>query len=227
MRAMDYWIDKYDLFNNLYDLLGIETDIIPIIYGIPTEALSWEIIITTITIVLILSSILDGILTISTLHMSSEAVKGNDPNLKISLSYALSSILRFITAGFAILTFFGIFAGSIVLFSVIMETYSLELGLIGIFLVSIIILIVSYLGSPFAIIMVVEDIGFGQSISKAFVFSRRRLWTYLGLIILIGIIASTISLVPYLGWILTSIPAVIGNLAIIDLYIEYTKDITF
>ena len=224
MRIMDYWLDKYNFIERIYEWLGIDTNIIPIVYRAPGEALTWETAMGIVFLIVFLSSILDGILSISGLHISSEIVKGNETSLKNSLSYAISRFIRFFLAGLAILIFFGSFFGIVAFLAVVMEAQSLEIGVIALLVVSLAIVVVSILGSPFAVIMVADDIGFSEAISKAFTFSRKRIWTYLGLLILIGVVVSVLSVVPYVGWIIITIPSVVGNLAIIDLYLEYKKD---
>lgn len=224
MRVLDYWLDKYNFFERLYEWLGIDTNIIPIIYRAPGEAVNWETAIGIIILITFLSSILDGVLSISSLHIISEAVKGNKTSLKNSLSYAISNLIRFFIAGLAILIFFGSFFGIVAFLMVFMESQSLEIGVIALLAVSFAVVVVSILGSPFAVIMVTDDIDFNEAISKAFTFSRKRIWTYLGLLILIGVVVLVLSVVPYVGWIIITIPSVIGNLAIIDLYLEYKKD---
>lgn len=224
MRALDYWLDKYNFIERIYDWLGIDTNIIPIIYRAQGEAINWETAMGIFILIIFLSSVVDGILSISSLHISSETVKGNETSLKDSLSYAISNLIRFFIAGLAILIFFGSFFGIIAILAVFMESQSLEIGVIALLVVSFAVVIISILGSPFAVIMVADEIGFSKAISKAFTFSRKRIRTYLGLLIIVGVVISVLSVVPYVGWIIITIPSVVGNLAIIDLYLEYKKD---
>jgi len=78
--------------------------------------------------------------------------------------------------------------------------------------------VAAILVAPTFIVMVGEDEGFMPSLRKTVRFTRGSFWAYIGLGILLAVIAVALGFVPYVGYYLSFLIGAIGNIAIIDLY---------
>ena len=78
--------------------------------------------------------------------------------------------------------------------------------------------VVAILVAPTLIVMVGEDEGLVPSLRKTVRFTRGSFWTYIGLGILLALIAVALGFVPYVGQYLSFLMGAIGNIAMIDIY---------
>ncbi len=104
------------------------------------------------------------------------------------------------------------------------DVIGFEQALLGSFLFSLVVIVVALMAAPVSLIMVIEDQPFTPALMNALRFTRRRFVTYLGVVLLLGLVAVAIGMVhtyaSYLGFILS----VLSNIAVADLYVQYRVD---
>jgi hypothetical protein len=172
-------------------------------------------------VALTLLSLLSWLASLASIRASWRAVRGEEPMLQESFLYVGGRVLRFIYASILMMVFFMLASGVAMAPLFFMESIGCPSAVLVFFVVIIGVMVAAILVAPTFIVMIGEDEGFVPSLRKTIRFTRGSFWTYIGLGILLALMAFALGMVPYVGYYLSFIMVVIGNIAMIDLYSQY------
>jgi hypothetical protein len=218
---LDWWDVYNDFVNALLDYLYSQTGVSPVSYVSTGFGFDYTRFISWVPAALILLSLLSWLASLASIRASWRAVRGEEPMLLESFLYVGGHVLRFVSASIPMTAFFVLASGVAVAPLFFMESIGCGSAFLVFFAVIIGVIAVAILAAPTFIVMIGEDEGFLPSLRKTIRFTRGSFWTYIGLGILLALIAFGLSLVPYVGYYLTFVMGAIGNIAIIDLYNHY------
>ncbi len=215
---LESWTVYNEFIDSLLDYLHAQIGVPPVSY-VPTgfefdctRFISW------VSAALILLSLASWIASLASIRASWRAVRGEEPLLMESFSYVGRRVLRFLYASILMSVFFVAASGVAVSFLIFNEFMGGGFAALLFFLVMAGMTVVAILVAPTLIVMVGEDEGLVPSLRKTVRFTRGSFWTYIGLGILLALIAVALGFVPYVGQYLSFLMGAIGNIAMIDLY---------
>jgi len=201
---LDYFYSQMGLSPASYAFTGFEFDY--------TRFISW------VPVALMLLSLLSWVASLASIKVSWMAVRGEEPQLQESFLYVGRRLLRFVYASILMTVFFMAASGVGVAFLFFNESMGGGFAPLVFLLVMAGMTVAAILVAPTFIVMVGEDEGFMPSLRKTVRFTRGSFWAYIGLGILLAVIAVALGFVPYVGYYLSFLIGAIGNIAIIDLY---------
>jgi hypothetical protein len=201
---LDYFYSQMGLSPASYAFTGFEFDY--------TRFISW------VPVALMLLSLLSWVASLASIKVSWMVVRGEEPQLQESFLYVGRRLLRFVYASILITVFFMAASGVGVAFLFFNESMGGGFAPLVFLLVMAGMTVAAILVAPTFIVMVGEDEGFMPSLRKTVRFTRGSFWAYIGLGILLAVIAVALGFVPYVGYYLSFLMGAIGNIAIIGLY---------
>jgi hypothetical protein len=160
---------------------------------------------------------------IASLHLSREAYNNSSTQLSSSYTYALQRLGAFIVMALTGIVASFLLMSPIIVGVIMMESISISAYFV-IFLISFtLFMIFMFVYETAYFLMVVDDTEMREAFSDAFQLIRSRLSSLLGLGIIAVIVSVALSLIPYVGGVLTMAVDVVYNIAVIDLYHQYLK----
>lgn len=220
-RILESWTVYNDFIDALLDYLYSQTGVSPVSYVSTGFEFDYTRFISWVPAALIGLSLLSWMASLASIRASWRAVRGEEPMFQESFLYVGRRILRFVYASIIMTAFFVLASGVAVTPLIFSESMWGGSASIVFFVVMVGVMAVVILAAPTFIVMIGEDERFVPSLRKTLRFTRGSFWTYVGLGILLAIMAFGLSLVPIVGYYLTFIMGAIGNIAIIDLYNHY------
>ncbi len=220
-RILESWTVYNDFIDALLDYLYSRTGVSPVLYASTGFDFDYTRFISWVTAALILLSLLSWVASLASIRASWRAVRGEEPMFQESFLFVGRRIPRFVYASIIMAAFFVLASGVAVTPLFLTESMGSCLAALIFFVVMVGMMVVAILVAPTFIVMIGEDEGFVSSLRKTIRFTRGSLWAYIGLSILLILLAFGLNLVPYVGYYLTFIMGAIGNMAIIDLYNNY------
>jgi hypothetical protein len=218
---LESWTVYNEFIDSLLDYLYTRMGVSPVSYTSLGFEFDYTRFISWIPVALIALSLISWIASLASIRASWRAVRGEEPLLLESFSYVGGRLLRFLYASILMTVFFAAASGVAVAFLVFNESMGGGFAALLFFSVMIGMTVVAILAAPTFIVMVGEDEGFVPSLRKTVRFTRGSFWTYIGLGILMALIAVALGFVPYVGQYLSFLMGAIGNIAMIDLYNSY------
>ncbi len=222
-RVLESWTVYNEFIDSLMDYFYSQMGMSPVSYVSTGFEFDYTRFISWVPVALILLSLISWIASLASIRSSWRAVRGEEPMLVESFSYVGRRVLRFLYASILITVFFMLASGVAVTPLFFMESMGSGSAVLVFFAVMAVVMVAAILAAPTFIVMVGEDEGFVRSLRKTVRFTRGSFWTYIGLGILLALIAVALGFVPYIGYYLSFIMGAIGNIAIIDLYNSYTS----
>jgi len=220
-RILGSWTVYNDFIDALLDYLYSQTGVAPVSYVFTGFEFDYTRFISWVPAALIGLSLISWVASLASIRASWRAVRWEEPMFQESFSYVGRRILRFMYASIFMTAFFVLASGVAVTPLIFSESVGFCSAFLIFFVVMLGLFAVAILAAPTFIVMVGEDEGFVPSLRKTLRFTRSSFWTYMGLSILLVLLVFGLSFVPYVGYYLTFIMGVIGNIAIIDLYNQY------
>ena len=220
-RMLESWTVYIDFIDALLDYLYSQTGAAPVSYVSTGFEFDYTRFISWVPIALIGLSLISWVAFLASIRASWRAVRGEEPMFQESFFFVGRRILRFVYASILSTTFFVIASGVAVTPLIFSESMGFGPAFLIFFVVMVGLVIVGILAAPTFIVMVGEDEGFVPSLRKTLRFTQGSFWTYIGLGILLALMAFGLGLVPYVGYYLTFILVAVGNISIIDLYNQY------
>ena len=220
-RMLESWAVYNDFIDAILDYFYSQMGVSPVLYVSTGFEFDYTRFIGWVPVALILLSLLSWVASLASIRASWRAVSGEEPMFQESFLFVGRRILRFLYASILMTVFFMAASGVAVAFLFFNESMGGGYASLGFFLVMAGMTVVAILAAPAFIVMVGEDEGFIPSLRKTIRFTRGSFWAYIGLGILLAVIAVALGFVPYVGYYLSFIMGVVGNIAIIDLYNQY------
>ena len=220
-RILESWAVYNEFIDAILDYFYSQMGVSPVSFVSTGFEFDYTRFISWVPVALILVSLLSWIASLVSIRASWRAVRGEEPMLQESFLYVGRRVLRFVYASILMTVFFmlaSVLAVTILFFNELMGGGSAALVF---FLLMAGMMVVAILAAPTFIVMIGEDEGFVPSLRKTIRFTRGSFWTYIGLGLLLALMAVALGLVPYVGYYLSFIMGAIGNIAIIDLYNNY------
>jgi hypothetical protein len=218
---LESWAVYNEFIDSLLDYLYSQMGVTPVSYVSTGFEFDYTRFISWVPLALILLSLVSWISSLASIRGSWRAVLGEEPLLQESFSYVGRRVLRFLYSSILMAVFFVAASGVAVTFLIYNESMGGGFASLVFFLVMVGMMVAAILVAPVFIVMVGEDDGFTSSLRKTIRFTRGSFWTYIGLGILLAIMAVALGFVPYVGQYLSLLMGAIGNIAIIDLYNSY------
>ena len=220
-RMLESWAVYNDFIDALLDYLYSQTGVAPVSYVSTGFEFDYTRFISWVPAALIGLSLISWVAYLASIRASWRAVRGEEPMFQESFLFVGRRILRFVYASILSTTFFVIASGMAITPLIFSESIGFGPAFLIFFVVMVGLFAVAILAAPTFIVMVGEDEGFVPSLRKTLKFTRGSFWTYIGLGILLALMAFGLSLVPIVGYYLTFILGAIGKISIIDLYNQY------
>ncbi len=220
-RILESWAVYNDFIDAILDYFYSQTGVSPVSYVSTGFEFDYTRFIGWVPVALILLSMLSWVASLASIRASWRAVRGEEPMFQESFLYVWRRVLRFVYASILMTAFFVLSSGVAVAFLIFNESMGGGSAALAFFLVMVGMMVVVILAAPTFIVMIGEDEGFVPSLRKTIRFTRGSFWTYIGLSVLLALMAVALGLVPYVGFYLSFIMGAIGNIAIIDLYSQY------
>jgi len=220
-RILESWAVYNDFIDALLDYLYSQAGLSPVSYVSTGFEFDYTRFISWVPAALIGLSLLSWLASLASIRASWRAVRGEEPMFQESFYYVGRRILRFVYASILMTAFFVLASGVAVTPLIFSESMGEGYASLVFFVVMVGMMVVAILAAPAFIVMIGEDEGFVPSLRKTLRFTRGSFWTYIGLSILLVLLAFGLSLVPIVGYYLTFIMGAVGNIAIMDLYNQY------
>jgi len=220
---LESWTVYNEFIDSLLEYFYAQMGVSPVSYVSMGFEFDYTRFISWVPVALILLSLVSWIASLVSIRASWRAVRGEEPLLQESFSYVGRRVLRFLYASILISVFFVAASGVTVTFLIFNESMGGGLAALVFFLAMAGMMVVAILVAPTFIVMVGGDEGFIPSLRETVRFTRGSFWTYIGLGILMALIAVALGFVPYVGQYLSLLMGAIGNIAIIDLYNSYRQ----
>jgi hypothetical protein len=220
-RILDSWAVYNEFIDAILDYFYSQTGMSPVSYTSTGFGFDYTRFISWVPVALILLSLLSWVASLASIRASWRAVRGEEPMLQESFLYVGRRVLRFVYASILMTMFFVSASGVAVTPLIFGEAMGGGSAALVFFLVMVGMMVVTILAAPTFIVMIGEDEGFVPSLRNTIRFTRGSFWTYIGLGVLLALIAVALGMVPYVGYYLSFVMGAIGNIAIIDLYNNY------
>jgi hypothetical protein len=220
-RVLESWTVYNEFIDAMLDYFYSQTGVSPVSYVYTGFEFDYTRFISWVLGALTLISLLSWVASLASIRASWRAVLGEEPMLQESFLYVGRRVLRFVYASILMTLFFVLASGVAVTPLFFMESMGSGFAFLVFFVVMAGMVVVAILAAPTFIVMIGEDEGFVPSLRKTIRFTRGSFWTYIGLGILLVLMAVAFGLVPYVGYYLSFVMGAIGNIAIIDLYNNY------
>jgi hypothetical protein len=220
---LESWTVYNEFIDSLLEYFYAQMGVSPVSYVSTGFEFDYTRFISWVPVALILLSLVSWIASLVSIRASWRAVRDEEPLLRESFIYVGRRVLRFLYASLLISVFFVATSGVAVTFLIFNESMGGGFAAFVFFLVMAGMMVVAILVAPTFIVMVGEDRGLIPSLRKTVRFTRGSFWTYIGLGILMALIAVALGFVPYVGQYLSFLMGAIGNIAIIDLYNSYRQ----
>ena len=220
---LESWAVYNEFIDSLLDFLYSQMGVSPVSYTSFGFEFDYTRFISWVPVALMLLSLVSWIASLASIRASWRAVRGEEPLLQESFGFVGRRVLRFVYASILMTVFFAATSGIAVAFLIFNESMGGGFAALVFFLVMAGTMVVAILAAPTFIVMVGEDEGFTSSLRKTIKFTRGSFWTYIGLGILMALIAVALGFVPYVGQYLSYLMGAIGNIALIDLYNSYEQ----
>ncbi len=215
---LESWTVYNEFIDSLLEYIYAQMGVSPVSYVSTGFEFDYTRFIGWVPAALILLSLVSWIASLASIRASWRAVRGEEPLIQESFSYVGRRVLRFLYASILMFVFFVAASGVGVAFLIFNESMGGGVSALVFFLVMASMMVVAILVAPTFIVMVGVDEGFMASLRRTIRFTRSSFWTYIGLGILLALIAVALGFVPYIGQYLSLLTGAIGNIAIIDLY---------
>ncbi|MCW4050618.1 MAG: zinc ribbon domain-containing protein [Candidatus Bathyarchaeota archaeon] len=224
-KLLESWDVFQDLYDELLDFFWAQSDVMPVSYVYEIYGFDWSRLISWIPVALFIISVLTWVSSIASLKISLDAVRDEELDVKTAYMYVFRRLGRFFEAGFYSVAFsVAVILVYVYLFLSDSIGYDLALNLALIF--SLVIIGFTVLSAPVFFVMIVENSGLIPALGVTLRFTRQRISSYLGISLFMGLIAVVMSMIyPYIGY-FAFVPTVLGNLALIDLYNHYKRDLS-
>lgn len=220
-RILESWTVYNEFIDSILDYIYSQTGVSPVSFVSAGFEFDYTRFISWVPVALILVSLLSWVASLASIRVSWRAVSGEEPILQESFLYVGRRVLRFVYASILMTVFFVLASGVAVTILFFNEPMGGGSATLVFFLLMFGMMVVTILAAPTFIVMIGEDEGFVPSLRKTIRFTRGSFWTYIGLGVLLALMAVALGLVPYVGYYLSFIMGAIGNIAIIDLYNNY------
>jgi hypothetical protein len=220
-RILESWTVYNEFIDSILDYIYSQTGVLPVSFVSAGFEFDYTRFISWVPVALILVSLLSWVASLASIRVSWRAVSGEEPILQESFLYVGRRVLRFVYASILMTVFFVLASGVAVTILFFNEPMGGGSATLVFFLLMFGMMVVTILAAPTFIVMIGEDEGFVPSLRKTIRFTRGSFWTYIGLGVLLALMAVALGLVPYVGYYLSFIMGAIGNIAIIDLYNNY------